>query len=474
MRKCIVVFFALPAILAAQIPNPYFEAWDTRTVESPKNWISSGDYSKIQGSTTGSFALRLKNNALNGTISSAMQLAFTDSGLQKPAFAINGTADTMQIQYRSNLGNDTAYLYVGLFKAGEAFPVVFQSILISGNTTGFVTKQFALEYIHPDVGLVADSGYILIYSGDEISGPKSSGYIDIGWIRFKKSGTLLNNLPNYNFTDWNTYGFDFPLGWTTGTAAGIDKGGAGNFTSKSGDAKRGFSALKIQATSIVNAAGKTDTIPGYAITVKGSSAAELQNPDEDQPAFSLGLQNRPMAIHGYVKNTFYGGDRLFVFLNLFKADSIVGSTVVQITQNNSSYIEFSENINWLPTFSGVADSASIGMILLDSAQEKVNDLRSFALIDDLWLENYPVSTPKIESVTQLIAYPNPCRDALRVKSNLPLGSELTLIGFNGMKIQTVKTDDQGSAQFSTTNLSAGPYILRSMKTGTSTQIIVIK
>jgi hypothetical protein len=473
-RTVTLYLLALPLLVLAQIPNPYFEAWDTRSVENPKNWLSSGEYSKVQGATAGSFALRLKNNAMKGQISSAMQMAFTDSGLQKPAFAINGTADSIQIQYRSNLGNDTAYIYVGLFKSGDDFPVVFQEILIHGNTTGFVTKNFGLEYIYLDPAIEADSGYMMIYSANEIEGPKSSGYLDIGSIRFKKSSTWLNNITNYNFTNWNTFNYDFPLGWTTSSAAAAEKGTSGNFTSKTSDFKTGFSALKIQAIAVTDAFGKNDTLPGYAVTVKGNSLFDLQNPEIEEPAFGLGAQNRPMAIHGYVKNTFYGGDRLFVFLNLFNSDSIVGSAVVQITQNNSAYNEFSENISWIPGFSGVADSASIGMILIDSAQEKVNDIRSFAQIDDLWFENYPVSTPKVKLDFNMIAYPNPCRDLLRVKSNLPFGSELALIGFNGVRINTVKTDMEGNASFSTENLSSGPYILRSLSTGISTQIIVIK
>lgn len=456
--------------LKAQIPNPYFETWDARTNVFPASWKMEGTYTRITGPSA-PYAVRLSNNSMSGEIGMASQVGYDTGGMQIPAFSINGTADSVRITYRSGLGNDTAVCYIFLSKSGDSLPVVFQEVLLSGNTTGWVTRSFALEYIHPDAGVAADGGYLILYSADPIDGPLSSGYLEISDIGMYKSGSRLSNIPNHNFATWDAYTFDFPVGWTNNLAIGWDFQAAKNHSARSTDARSGSSAIKLQAYALTSG-GATDTIPGFAVTVGGTAMRDLLNPDIETPIFSLGSTTRPNAIHGYIKSSLYNNDKFMLFLNLFHADSIVGSAVVKLGNNYGSFTEFAEDIAWIPTYSGVADSAVIGMAVADSSMDFVNDIRSWAIVDDLWLENYNVKT-RIPQHSDLLIYPNPARDLIHVKAQVSDNTRILLMTADGRMVKsTLVMAGEQTSTIQTAGLPAGLYIIQIEGTNKTGKILL--
>lgn len=438
----------------AQIPNPYFETWDARTSRFPSSWKMAGNYSRITG-TAAPFAVRLTNNMLTGEISSAEQVEFDTSGIQIPAFGISGTPDTLTLTYNSALGADTAIIYVYFKKSGDSIPCVFQEVLVTGNTSGWVTRKFGLEYLHPDDGVVADTGYILIYSSDPVFGPYANGHIDIGGMAFSSSGSALSNIPNHQFSKWDQYTFDFPVGWTTNLAMGWEQGVAMNHSARSTDARTGASAVRLKAFVI----GR-DTIPGFASTVQSTDIDDLTDPDADFPAFGLGSVNRPQSFHGYVKTDLYGNDKFLVFVNLFHADTIVGSAVVKLGSNHGSFVRFSEDISWTPGFTGNAEEACITMVVADSTVDFVNDLRSTAIVDDIWFENFNVGLKK-PSAHILSVYPNPARDFVHINGRFSAGSRIRLLSADGREVKSLLTDGtEQRVTMSTAGLPGGLYLIQ--------------
>lgn len=456
-QKTLLAIFGLVLCsgkLSAQIPNPYFETWDARSSQFPANWKMSGGYSRIIGPSA-PFAVRLSNKFLTGEISSAEQVDFDTSGTQVPAFGISGTPDTLTLTYRSNLGPDTAIMYVFFKKSGDSIPCVFQEVLVTGNTTGWETRKFGLEYVHPDAGVVADTGYMLIYSSDPVFGPYGSGYIDIGGIAFSSNASALSNMPNHQFSNWDQYTFDFPVGWTTNLAMGWEQGVAMNHSARSTDARTGASAVRLKAFVL----GR-DTIPGFASTVQSTDIDDLTNPDADYPAFGLGSINRPQSFHGYVKTDLYGNDKFFVFVNLFHADTIVGSAVVKVGSNSGSFVQFSEDISWTPGFSGNAEEACITMVVADSTIDFVNDLRSTAIVDDIWFENFNVGLKK-PAAHILSVYPNPARDFVHINGRFSAGSRIRLLSADGREVKNLLTDGtEQRVTISTAGLPGGLYLIQ--------------
>lgn len=450
------------------VPNPYMEWFDTKTSSAPAVWTVSGLSSKIIGPSTGN-ALRLQNEFATGKISSASLLKFDVLGRQAPAFGISSTPDSIKITFRTSLPKDSAFIYCYAMKSGDSFPTVFQEIMLTGSQN-WTTRSFSLDYIHPDAGIVCDTAYMIIYSANPISSPNGNGYLDLAGIQFSKGTQPLKDIPNYNFATWNTTAVEYPGDWTTHHVLLFNEGLNSNYSSKSSDAQSGTFSLKLKGELVVSPNGQKDTFPAFAVTSRSREITELLNPDLEAPSFAL--SSRPASIHAYVKSNLAKGDQLMVFINLFHADSIVGSGVYLLDSSIGSYQHVSADIAWFPGYSGNADNATIGIYLTDSSGFKVQSLNSEAFIDNIWLENFGVGTKPGLKLTEFSVYPNPASAITRIHFNGPDKLNLILMGQNGRILRNFPNTGNDTS-LNLGGISAGIYHLISPETGVSKKIIIL-
>lgn len=450
---------------AQTIPNPYFEWFENKTTPIAANWSIQGNTSKVQGPGT-SLAIRLQNekNSINNT--SIAQVKFDDSGRQAPAFKLNGTPDSLRITFKSALLSDSAFIFVFAKQSGDSFPAIFQEIILSGNS-GWNTKSFALDYIHPDIGVNCDTAYIIVYSSNPVSVPNASGYLDIADFTFTKAGNALTNIPNHNFSNWDNVGVEWPVDWTTHQILYYNDGLQYASSSRSNDARTGSSSLVLRGLVHKQPNGKSDTFPAFAVTTRSRDWDDMLTPDNGSPSFSL--NSRPASFHGYTKTNLFG-DKLLCFVNLFNSDTIVGSTVIVIDSNSSQFKKFSQDISWLPGYTGNADKATIAFYLLDSTGNGMNTL-SIAWIDDIWFENFGVNTQSVKQNPFMQVFPNPCKDFIQIQHNSPHPVTVYLTSLTG-NIVKVFRQIPGNGILNVGDISTGIYILNSPDIAISKKIFI--
>lgn len=409
--------------LNAQVPNGDFENWKTNSSENPANWTTVGNVTKVDGSTTGAKALRMANNSTKGSFSIASIVNYDTGAFFAPAFDYNGTPDSVIIEYRSNLGPDTASVAIAFTKSGEDLPVSFAQIRIAGNSGGWVKRVFAVDYINPTISLTADSGYIVISSADEVFGPSGSGTLDIDQISFK----YLNNapapvIPNFSFENWYGTSAESPDQWGTSHLMLNEQGSKGNFSSKTLDKYNGAFALELKGfiTPDPNT-GFMDTFPGMAITLPAGSSASDGN--LFRPAFNI--NSRYTSFRGQYKTDLFSGDVAVVWANIFSGDSVVASAYFSDNQSHNSFIEFSADFTWDTSFTGVPEKATIALFVADSSFSGINSLKSRVVFDNLRFDNWNTSVIKTSELKSGV-YPNPSsgKMALKIQSGLNTSASL--------------------------------------------------
>ena len=446
---------------AQSIPNPYFEWFDGKSRLTPAMWSMQGAFTKDNG-------IRLSNSTAVDLYTSAALVKFDDSGRQAPAFKIGGTPDSLKVTFESSLDGDTAFIYFYAMKSGDSAPAVFQEMMIFGKHN-LKTQSFALDYIHPDPGVICDTAYIIIYSANPITGPLGSGHINISGLQLYSGNKKIDSIPNHNFSQWNGVGISYPGAWTTHHMLAFNSGLNGNFVSRSTDAHTGSYALWLKGFIHTAPNAKNDSFPAFCITSRSLDMIDLITPDLNQPSFSY--SGRPMSFRGYAKTQLIKGDRLMGFVNLFNADSIVASTVMIIDSTIGKYSLFENDINWLPGYTGNCDKATIAFYITDSTGLKMVSPESQAWIDNIEFGNFGVMTKTIEKQAFFSIYPNPAKDHTRISLNGKEQTSLYLINSEGKIVRSYNRVNNGES-ITLDGLSAGFYLMISPETAITQKLII--
>lgn len=448
-------------VYAQNIPNPYFEWFDGKSRQVPVSWSTDGSFAKSDGIT-------LYNSKASDKYASLSLLKFDDSGRQAPAFKINGTPDSLKVTFKSALAGDTAFIYFFAMKSGDSSPAVFQEMMIYGNHT-LKTQSFALDYIHPDAGVTCDTAYIIIYSANPVNGPVGSGSISISGLQLFAGSTPVNTIPNHDFSAWEGSGVTYPGDWTTHHMLAFNSGLNGSFDSRSTDAQTGSYALWLKGFINTAPNAKNDSFPAFCITTRSRNMIDQITPDEEQPSFSY--SGRPQSFRGYAKTQMVKGDRLMVFVNLFNADSIVGSTIITIDSTNGKYSKFEKDIFWLPGYSGNCDKATIAFYITDSTGLKMVSPESQAWIDNIEFGNFGVKTQKAEALSHFTIFPNPAKDQTRISLSGKEKTTLYLINTEGKIVRSYSQVKNGES-IALNGLAAGFYLLVSPETAITQKLII--
>lgn len=470
-----IAILGFASTASAQVPNEGFEYWENAKTDVPANWQLQGLNSKTAGKS-GGFALHMANNLGTGDISYASQAAFDSLSFYAPAFAFAGTPDSVQITFKSQLGMDTAYLEFGFSKGPDL--IAYGEAAIFGNSGLWETKTFEVVYISGIPAVDADSGYINIYSADDIFGPYSNGSIDIDDIVFiKKDQSALPNIPNHSFETWQSVSVEYPGAWASTALLQFENGTAFNNTVRSTDAHKGTSAIELRGMVLPSAGSlQMDTFPGIAVTKRENSSANSSGVFE--PSFAINA--RYNSIRGFIKSDLKANDIAMVWVNIFSADSLVGSAVYTDGSSHSTYLEFSEDIAWDPAFSGIPDSATFALILSDSNLNHPNSLSSWVRFDDLRFDNWTSGVQESQVSVKAGMHPNPSTGAvnLQISSNVSAPWQLIVRNLNGqVMLETAGIANTGKSiiPLDLSTLSKGIYIteIRVANTQTTDKIILI-
>ncbi|MBU6325746.1 MAG: T9SS type A sorting domain-containing protein, partial [Bacteroidetes bacterium] len=111
-------------------------------------------------------------------------------------------------------------------------------------------------------------------------------------------------------------------------------------------------------------------------------------------------------------------------INLYYKGNLVGNAVWRGSSNTTGWTEFSASINYDPTFSGIPDSATIFLSLMDNNGTSKKPGNWF-LVDDLYLSAWSTSLHG-SNINTLHAqlYPNPARDYVYLSLNSPAAGTL--------------------------------------------------
>ncbi|MCC7297165.1 MAG: T9SS type A sorting domain-containing protein [Bacteroidia bacterium] len=459
------------SLLQAQIPNQHFEFWSSSTKELPQNWTLQGSVSKVAGNGSG-FALKMTNTEDNSS-STAAQANLDDLGFYNSAFAYAATPDSITIVYRPLLGQDTTYIELGFTKQGEL--IAYEEIELIGNSGNWTSKTFPIAYISGTPSLVADSAFIAISSADGIFGPYSNGSIEIDAITFKfNNNSAAANIPNHSFENWTNSVIEYPTAWATQALYLESEGQFAGNTVKTNISHFG-SAIRLSGIIVRDLElGTVDSLPGVALTIK--PGVSVGNSDVFTPSFAI--NSRYKSIRGHIRSNMNLGDVAAVWVNIFEADSIVGSAIYMDGTDHASFFEFAENISWNPNFSGIPDSATVALLVSDSSFNTFNDSQSYAIFDDLSFDNYDASVSKNSKLKAGI-YPNPSNGiaSLKLNSESATGWNLSVYQLNGEMVSSAAGQAVAGHNYipiDLTQLPKGIYILKVDSDGkTHTEKIII-
>lgn len=415
MKKTLLFAFGtclgLFSYLSAQVPNGSFESWNSRSSEIPDNWTITGNVSKSSGSSGGN-AIKMSNSLSDNVFCIAMQSNFDTGAFYAPYYIYSGTPDSMTVTFKADLGLDTASISAAFTKSGEDIPLAIADVQIWGNSSGWVTKTFPVNYINSTPSLTADSGYLLIHSADPVFGPLSDGTLEIDRITFKyASNSAAPDIPNHNFENWHGASVEYPESWVSYHLFLYEQGVKSSFTSKTTDKFDGTYAIELAPLIAPNPeTGFDDTFPNAAVTIRpGLDALES---DIFTPSFPV--NQRYTSFRGQYKASLSGGDIAIAWVNLFKSGNAVGSAFFVTSASQANYIEFSEDITWDSAFSGNPDSATVALMLTDSTLSSINSLSSRAYFDNLRFDNWNAGLDA-NRLSRSGIYPNPSSGNISVK-----------------------------------------------------------
>lgn len=324
----------------SEVPNFDFEKWTPTTIAKLKNWdITVGKISQYIPACYNNYSAKIENYTYKSTKHLQPGLILLGSTNDAVHFTggipFNAHPDTLIGCFNYFIpDNDTALILIILKKQGVVISDKWYKI--HGTSSGnFDEMKFPISY---SSGVNADSMIIAFVVTDirlQNEQFPSGGYLIIDHIRF--TGTT-ENIPNYDFEDWDTNTFYSLDHWYSRHNDPIHPDNR-NF-SRTTDAQHGNYAVKIQ-----NYLNDSDTLTGWFSTSLQWSV----------PGFSVNARHQSLT--GYYKFLPENNDTMNIRVNMFKNHYPVGSGTFMSNNAVNSYSPFIVDIQYYN--SDIPDSATI-------------------------------------------------------------------------------------------------------------------
>ena len=423
--------------------NLDFEEWTQDTILHLDDYMSTSSENSYIGSLTvirssdftdGNYSLLLKtilsenNDTIFGYFANGDPEDFTGG---QPV--VLNEIDSVIGYYKYDIQpNDTALLLC--MTKFNSTPTGGNVFTITGTQTTW--KRFA----YPISALAVDSVIIAAASSNAINniGITPNSFIMFDNIQLKSNSNGLEPISNHSFEDWTEYIWEDLDEWTT-----INKYVIGMPTlpvTKTTDSHTGSFACSIKTQFL---ASENDTIEGYISSGQWT---------ENGPIGGFPYNEEPTNIRFYYKNSISGIDTISVSIIFKNNGALISYHGTQITDNNLSYTLWEQDIDLSITPDTVFIAAHSGK---NPGSQLIIDHFEFLI---------PVGITDTYKIDQIIAFPNPAKDALKFKFNSANKSNINIniYSLNGKLLQTHNFTNITNNEFSVniSNLLKGSYIYK--------------
>ncbi len=388
-----LLFFCILTI--AQVPNYEFENWENFEIQSPDDWVFSGNVIQSTDVTDGSYSVRLENKA-----NSEPEVGFVANTMISDNFEggqpYSDIPLVMRFDAKYNLAQGDVGKAFAIFKAsGQAIGTVDFSM--TGNTADtFITYKIPIQWF---VSAAPDSLILLFVSNDfENNSVNGDGYMIIDNVVFESFGIPDQQVDNPSFENWGSINISHPTDWyTTSLIANDLFGFQADIESvvKSTESHSGFSAL------LQNKSFGGDILPGVAFT---GTAFDESFP----PAFEV--SDNWEYLQGYYKYTPENEDTGAIAVLMYQNGNMIGSGQFNLTKQVDDITYFSTPIGYFAAGGAFADSASIVIAAADFENPKGVNTKLW--VDKLTFTNDPAGINDINEIISI--FPNPANNEITI------------------------------------------------------------
>ncbi len=445
MKKIVLFISTILVGFSSYAQYEGFENWTADSVETLDNYQTTVNESPFFGG----LATYKSTDAVTGTYSIKLETLLSSDGDTIFGFFMSGDIDKQTPGQATNLPPSGALdSIVGYYKSdlqtGDSAVFSCSSYLLGTLTGGGIwyftgTQSTWKRFAYPMNSIASDSILLAAATGDPIN--QFNG-IPGSWIQFDdiqlKSPTgSLQDVENYSFENWTAINWEEPNNWIT--TAPYALGETTLTVEKTTDKYAGNFAA--QLTTIQNQKG--DTLEGL-----------ITNGDFDQNGFIKGVPytSTPIEVEVYYKNTIAGTDTSWISIEFKSGGSVILQSGAQLTPA-ANYTLYNQAIS-LPS---TPDTLLLGAF---SGENPGSQL----LIDNIDFV-FPVGISENLTVEQLIAYPNPATDELKIRFNTKHNNTVTirLVDVSGKELTTRSLGNLPTGiyreTFNTSNFSSGVYFI---------------
>ncbi|MBL7837549.1 MAG: T9SS type A sorting domain-containing protein [Bacteroidetes bacterium] len=441
MKKILytIVLGLLPVFCMAQIPNPDFELWQSKTKEMPLQWGIYGNTFKVPGYLSPN-AVRIERDPQQPNAPGAVIYGRPDQNFSG-GIAFNDRPDSVVVFLKKHLpNNDSAWFLVVMTRNGQT--ISNNNFKFSGtDTLNFVRLAFAIPYT--DTGL-ADSLVIGISSTDPNSAFVGS-YVVVDSLHFIGGKEL--KIPNGNFESWSSKVFDYPLGWFTSNENSQTSAGTLPVT-KTTDAALHQFAIRIQ-----NVKDGNQYRQGYIMAGRQGNNGPL-------PGFAVNGKDSLLYVHYkcFPKN----GDEINIGVFMFDSGMMVGNGFLRQSLNITTWSQAPIRIEYFNGYTGTPDSAVIFCSAFAGGEEAKGE--SIVYVDGLKFNEPLTGISEINTSLGLLQiYPNPGRGIFNLDIPAYFEQDLIIQIFNAqgqsVYIKKIHQSEIGrqNLQVDLSSMSAGAY-----------------
>ena len=438
MKRIIFTFLVpfIALIVKAQIPDANLESWKTTSADFPAQWNTMGLVTKVSPAPNGSYGCKVQADTNTGELG-AVYYGDMSNNLMLSGMHVTTRPDSLVGYFKYDISKgDTAWVIIHPQRNGRSMGYTLYKLTGSQAST-FQRIGIKIKYIVPTV--IPDTIFIGVTSGNPLDSYfYRSSYVIADNFTFKG---VSQAIPNNSFENWNTLSYDLPTGWD-----GFNYFDAQTVT-RSTDAYAGKYAMKIE-----NLMQSGDPIGGTAYTV----GPQTYSNSIYTPSFPV--SSSCDTFFCYAKFQPQNKDSADIYIEIYKADSIIGSGEMLIGSTLSKYTLIKVPIDFY--YTGVKPDSA--MIFMSSFKDDGNFIPRG--VSALYVDNMSFDMPMVSGIVRtdfsgsFSIYPNPATDKLYldVKGNAKI-SNVEVLNIEG-KCVISQTGHISSVDIG--NLSPGIYTLR--------------
>ncbi len=458
MKKTLLFISALAIGASSYAQYQGFENWTTSSID----WLDDYDNMAEERGLEGALAIYPSNDARTGSFSVRLETVISPMvGDTIFGFYASGDAQSLTPGQSTTPFNGVDSI-IGYYKydiqVGDSCSFIVGTSFMgtpTGGGTFYISSGVQStwkRFSYPINSIASDSLLLAAATGDPLN---NFNGIAGTWIQFDdielKKGSQVSSIVNGGFENWTPLSWEEPTDWKTSLPFALDEPIL--TVVKSTDKYGGSFALEL------NTIADGDTIGGLAT-----------NGDFDDDGFMGGApySSNPTGVEFYYKNTLSGVDTSWASIEFKNGGSVFLQAGAELTPA-ANYTLYSQALS----LSMTPDTLLFGFFSGENPGSQ--------LIVDQFVFSFPVGVTENLTVDQLVAYPNPTTDQIKIRFELKNASDVNIRILNALG-QEFTTRSLGNIEtgtyretFNTSGFAKGNYFIEfSLNNEKSTHQFVIK